>query len=138
MILDMIMSSEKTNMKSELLHSIKELCESNKEIVLVSLCTTDGFPIKYLSTDELSTEVDKLAAISSTISALSDSSARQMNQGQCDITIIEATYGNMLFLKASYLGKPCVLTVVANTKMTLAAARYKTKNLAIAIAMISE
>ncbi|WP_145952531.1 roadblock/LC7 domain-containing protein [Psychrobacter sp. DAB_AL43B] len=125
-------------MKTELLKSIKELCESNKEIVLVSLCTTDGFPITYLSIDELSAEADKMAAISSTLAALSNSSARQMNQGECDITIIEASSGNMLFVTANYLGTPCVLTVVANTKMTLAEARYKTKKLTVSIAQISE
>ena len=134
----MIMSNGTMNVKPELSQSIQNLCDSNKEVVLVSLCTTDGFPITYTSIDELSTEADKLAAISSTLSALSNSSARQMNQGQCDITIIEADAGNMLFLTANYLETPCVLTVVANTKMALATARYKTKNLAAAIGRISE
>lgn len=134
----MIMSNGKMIIKPQLLQLIEEFCENNREVVLVSLCTTDGFPIKYSSTAELSAEADKLAAISSTISALSDSSARQMNQGQCDITIIEADLGNILLVKANYLGTACVLTVVANIKMNLAAARYKTKNLAQAFANIPE
>lgn len=132
------MSNGKVNIKPQLSQFITEFCEDNKEVVLVSLCTTDGFPIKYFSTDALSAEADKLSAMSSTISALSDSSASQMNQGQCDITIIEAVYGNILFVKATYLGQVCVLTVVANIKMSLAAARYKTKKLAQAFADIAE
>lgn len=134
----MIMSNGKTIVKPQLLQLIEEFCENNREVVLVSLCTTDGFPIKYLSVDKLSAEADKLAAISSTISALSDSSAQQMQQGKCDIIIIEAGQGNILLVKTSYLGKPCVLTVVANIKMNLAAARYKTKHLAQDFASIPE
>ncbi len=133
----MMMSNEKIYVKQKLLRLIKNFSEQNREIVLVSLCTTDGFPIEHVSTDRLSTEIDELAAISSTFASLSHSSAHQMNQGQCDITIIEATYGNILFFKASYLGEPCVLTVVANLKMALAIARYKTKNLAADIAAIA-
>ena len=134
----MIMSNGNIIVKPKLVQLIESFCENNKEVVLVSLCTTDGFPIKYLSTDELNAEADKLAAISSTISALSDSSSRQMNQGQCDITIIESTSGNMLFVKAIYLGTPCVLTVVANMKMNLAATRYKTKKLSQDFSSIPE
>jgi len=133
----MIMSNGKVTVKPKLLQLIESFCENNKEVVLVSLCTTDGFPIEYFSTDELNAEADKLAAISSTISALSDSSSRQMNQGQCGITIIEAAFGNILFVKATYLGTQCVLTVVANIKMNLAAARYKTKNLSQDFSSIS-
>lgn len=132
------MSNGKIVVKPQLIQLIENFYTNDREVVVVSLCTTDGFPIKYFSMDELSAEADKLAAMSSTISALSDSSARQMNQGQCDITIIEAVLGHMLFVKTVYLGTPCVLTVVASTKMSLATARYKTKNLAQAFANIPE
>lgn len=117
---------------------MKALCEANREVILVSLCTTDGFPISCFSISELSNQADKFAAMSSTLSALSDSSASQMNQGKCDITIVEATSGNMLFVKTDYIGKPCVLTVVAQDKMALAEARYKTKKLMAEIAAITE
>lgn len=125
-------------MKLDLLQYMKKLFEDNSEITLVSLCTTDGFPINHVSTNELSEQADKLAAISSTLSALSGSSAIQMQQGQCDITIIEATFGNILCVKTSYLETQCVLTVVANIKMSLAEARYKTKKMSQEIAEITE
>ncbi|MGM8886519.1 roadblock/LC7 domain-containing protein [Psychrobacter sp. 1U2] len=132
------MANENSQAKVVLSRCIKELCEANREIALVTLCTTDGFPISCFSVNELSNQADKFAAMSSTLSALSDSSASQMKQGQCDITIVEASTGNMLFVKTDYLSKPCVLTVVAQNKMTLAEARYKTKRLASEIASISE
>lgn len=137
-MLDTIMVNENSQAKVALSRCIKDLCETNREIALVTLCTTDGFPISCFSINELSNQADKFAAMSSTLSALSDSSASQMQQGECEITIVEATSGNMLFVKTDYLGKPCVLTVVAKNKMTLAEARYKTKRLASEITTISE
>ena len=71
----MMMSNEKIYAKQRLLRLMKSFSEQNKEIILVSLCTTDGFPIEHISIDKLSTEIDKLAAISSTFSALSVLSA---------------------------------------------------------------
>lgn len=137
-MLDMTTQNEKSPAKIALLGHMKALCEANREIVLVSLCTTDGFPISCFSIKELSNQSDKFAAMSSTLSALSDSSAAQMKQGKCDITIVEATSGNMLFVKTDYIGKPCVLTVVAQGKMALAEARYKTKKLIGEISSITE
>ena len=54
------------------------LTHTIREIILVSLCTTDGFPISCFSINELSNQADKFAAMSSTLSSLSDSSAKQM------------------------------------------------------------
>ncbi|MDN3454587.1 MULTISPECIES: hypothetical protein [unclassified Psychrobacter] len=131
-------TDEKSPAKKALLSHIKVLCEANRDITLVSLCTTDGFPISCFSISELSNQTDKFAAMSSTLSALSDSSASQMKQGKCDITIVEATFGNILFVKTNYIGKPCVLTVVAQNKMALAEVRYKTKKLIGVISAITE
>ena len=78
----------------------------------------------------LSTEADKLAAMSSTISSLSDSVAAQILEDEFDITIIESETGNLLFVSTQYLGKPCVLTLGAKSSTSLATARYKTKGLA--------
>jgi len=134
----MTMSNEKSPAKVALLGHIKALCDANREIILVSLCTTDGFPISCFSISELSNQADKFAAMSSTLSALSDSSATQMKQGKCKITIVEASAGNMLFVKTDYIGKQCVLTLVAQDKMALAEARYKTKKLISEISAITE
>ena len=93
------MINENITENAALLQCIKDLCASDRDFMLISLCTTDGFPISYFSTHVSSDHADKFAAMSSTILALSDSSASQMNQGQCNITIIEATSGNTLFVK---------------------------------------
>jgi predicted regulator of Ras-like GTPase activity (Roadblock/LC7/MglB family) len=124
------MSNNKIEVKAELLEGIKDLCENNRDVFLVSLCTTDGFSIKSFASKVLSAESDKLAAMSSTIAALSDSSAKQILKDQFNITIVESNSGNMLLVRSEYLGFPCVLTVAAKTSMTLATARYKTRKLA--------
>ena len=132
------MQNEKIPVSQKLLVGIKKLCEENKAIFLVSLCTTDGFSIQSVMTKGLSSEADKLAAMSSTISALSDSSSKQVLQDECNITIVEASAGNMLFVKTTYLGNPCVLTIAARAKLALATARHKTKVFASEISEITE
>lgn len=131
------MTNTKIPVKSELLESIKELCESDRDMLLVSLSTTDGFSIKTFASKALNAEADKLAAMSSTISSLSDAAAKQVLKNQFDITIVETNSGNMLFVRTDYLGLPCVLTIAARGSMSLATARYKTKNLAQSISKIS-
>lgn len=130
------MPSKKTEVKPELLEGIKQLCDGDIDVILVSLCTTDGFAIKSFASKDLSKEADKLAAMSSTISALSDSTAKQILHNQFDVTIIESSSGNMLFVRTTYLDIPCVLTLAVGSRMTLAMARYKTKMLAENISKI--
>ncbi len=122
----------------QLLEGIKALCQENREVLLVSLCTTDGFSIKSFASRELNAEADKLAAMSSTIAALSDSSATQVMRDQFNITIVETGSGNLLFVRTSYLDLPCVLTIATSDKMALATARYKTKRLAEEISTLVE
>ncbi len=130
------MSTKKIAIKAGLLEGIKELCENDRDVLLVSLCTADGFSIKCFASKMLNVETDKLAAMSSTISALSDSSAKQVLNDQFNITIVETLSGNMLFVRTCYLELPCVLTIAARSSMSLATARYKTKKLAQSIGEI--
>jgi len=132
------MTTKKIDVKPELLEEIKKLCEDNKEILLVSLATTDGFSVKCFASQELYEEADKLAAMSSTIFALSDSTAKQLLRGEFNISIIETNSGNMLFVRTEYLEMPCVLAIAAGSRMALAEARYKTKRLSEAINNISQ
>jgi len=131
------MTNKKITVKAELLEHIKELCDSDRDISLVSLSTTDGFSIKTFASKALNAEADKLAAMSSTISSLSDAAAKQVLTNQFDITIVETGSGNMLFVRTNYLEHPCVLTIAARGAMSLATARYKTKKLAQSISEIT-
>lgn len=132
------MPNKKIAIKTELLEEMKVLCENNTDLLLVSLATTDGFSIKVFVSKTLNAEADQFAAMSSTISSLSDSSAKQVLMDKFDITIVESKSGNILFVRTSYLGIPCVLTIAARTGMPLATARFKTKGLAQNISEITE
>lgn len=131
------MSNPKLSATNELIRLIDDFCADDSSVSLVNLCTTDGFPVHFISKDSVVSEPDKLAAVSSTLAALSGSSAVQMNQGSYEFSIIEAEHGNILFIQTQYLGAACVLTVSAKSKMILATARYKTKKLAGAIAQLT-
>ena len=119
--------------RAGLINSVERLKADNPEIILVSLCTTDGFNIRSFSNSELAIEADKIAAISSTICALSGSVAKQLSQEKFNTTIIETHSDNILFVGTEYLGAKCVLTVAAKPKMSLATARFCTRRLADAI-----
>jgi len=131
------MSEHKITLSPDLIRSMKELCEQNREITAISLCTTDGFIIKSFATKSLSPEADKLAAMSSTIAALSDSSTKILMQDEFTTTIIESDSGNTLFVRTRYLGTECVLMIAARIKMSLAMVRFNTKRLAQEISEIT-
>ncbi len=132
------MSNNRIEVKAELLEGIKDLCDNNKGIQVVSLSTTDGFSVKSFASKQLNAESDKLAAMSSTIYSLSNSAAQQILMDEFDSTIVETESGNMLFVRTTYLDLPCVLTIAARSDMQLATVRYKTKNLAQDISEISD
>jgi len=115
--------------KPDLAKLLKEFCADNKEIVILSLATTDGFNIKSLAAKSLSVEPDKLAAMSSSLFALSTSSSMQLMKSESNVTTIESETGNVLLISASYLTKPCVLTMVVKAEMSLAQARFSVKRL---------
>ncbi|RBP49594.1 roadblock/LC7 domain-containing protein [Arenicella xantha] len=131
------MPNNQVPVKPELISEIRTLCETNKEIFVVSLCTTDGFSIKSFASKSLAAEADKLAAMSSTICALSDATSNQVLTDQFDVTIVESKSGNVLFVRTQYLDKPCVLMIAARSEMALANVRYRTIKLAESIASIA-
>lgn len=121
-------------LKLRLEQMLKSLCIAKKEIFLASVCTVDGFNIRSVTSSARTTEVDKLAAMASTIVSLSAASAQQLMALPSTFTTIETEGGNILFLTAMLLGKECVLTIAANDTMQLATARYEAMRLAKSIA----
>ena len=121
-------------LKLRLEQMLKSLCIAKKEIFLASVCTVDGFNIRSVTSSARTTEVDKLAAMASTIVSLSAASSQQLMALPSTFTTIETEGGNILFLTAMLLGKECVLTIAANDTMQLATARYEAMRLAKSIA----
>ena len=123
-------SRPKIEITADLLEFMKELAGSSREIILMSLATADGFNLKTFAAKSLNIEVEKLAAMASSICALSDSSALQLTNSNLKTTTIETKEGNVLFMKTTYLDNPCVITVVAKADLSLAQARFVLKRFA--------
>ena len=103
---------------------MKELASSSRDVTLLSIVTSDGFNLKTFSAKSLSIEFEKLAAMASSICALSDSSAKQLTGQGLKTTTIETSAGNILFMKTNYLTHQCVVTLVAKEGLSLAQARF--------------
>lgn len=114
----------KIEVKPELTELIKNLCVKNPEIKLLSLSTIDGFNIKAFAMKSLNVESDKLAAMASSLFALSNSSSEQLMQDKSTISTIESDKGNFLLMKSQYLDNACVIAMVAKSEMSLAEARF--------------
>lgn len=107
-----------------------QLSEKEFEILLINLSTEDGFLVASEAKNHFPDEADKIAAMSSTIFALSDASTNAVLKDQCSITNIESQSGTLLFMATTYKGTPCVLTIAGTSKMALANLRFMLKRLA--------
>ncbi|MEM7361187.1 MAG: roadblock/LC7 domain-containing protein [Pseudomonadota bacterium] len=124
------MNSNSTNQaaaKHELTQYFDELTRSNGNIRLVGICTEDGFDIQSKTDRFHSMDAAKLAAIASSISSLSNSTAQQLNREGFNIVIIETNHGNILFMRARYLGEPCVISMATSNSSSLAQDRFELK-----------
>ena len=115
---------EQSNANPKLSAALKEVFSENPEVSLLSVATTDGFSIKAFAKKSLGVELDKMAAMSSSLYALSNSSALQLTDGEATITTIESEMGNILLMSSEFFEKQCVITMVATTDMSLAQARF--------------
>ena len=114
-----------------------DLVKGNKNIRLIGLCTEDGFDIKSLADKSFELDADKLAAMASSISALSNSSAQQLKREGFTITIIESEGGNILLMKTLYLDQPCVISMATSPTSSLAQDRFELKRFAAKVAAIT-
>ena len=101
------------------------------DLHMLALTTADGFPICTRMSQQLQkVEEDKVAAISSSLLALSHSAARQVTASRLISTNIETSEANMFLVKTSYQNQKAVLCTVTGLKQNLGHARYFTHQLA--------
>ncbi len=101
----------------------------------INLSSADGFTYHSFSTDGQS-EDDKLSAVSSSLTSLSNAATSQLMNTELISTVIESADGNMVLLKTRYRGKDAVLCFISGPQLIVGKARYFAKKLAEAISTI--
>lgn len=105
-------------------HRIQLMCEKWSDVEFVYLSTTDGFHLYGFTQNTENAEPDKVAAIASSLFALSNTAAHNILDDQLMISIVETSSGNILFLRTQLNRVDTVLTIAANKDMSLAKVRY--------------
>lgn len=113
----------------EIKAAFAEEMAQRQDLLIMNLSTLDGFKIAHANQATNAVESDKVAAIASSLCALSNSVAREMLNSRLDIINVEADDGHVLFLNVNLRKLKGVLTVTAHKDISLAEARYVAKRL---------
>ncbi len=119
----------KEKLKGALQAAIKDEFKSNSEILMISLCTTDGFHIHSERTDAFDLEETKMSAMSSTLFSLSKACAEIQKGNTLNIATVETENTHFFFLKTDILNLNCVLSFAVHSKLSLAQGRFHAKRL---------
>ncbi|MDO3383959.1 roadblock/LC7 domain-containing protein [Gilvimarinus algae] len=112
---------------------IKALCEKyaeNEAVEVISLSTTDGFPVYTLNRANHNIEEDSLSAAASTLHSVSNAVAQQILGKRFKVTFIEAQQGNVAFVDLELQGKNYVLVMSAQQSLNIASLRLLITRLA--------
>jgi len=134
------MSIESLNEQSKkLLKALLENFSANYfEINVVSICTSDGFDLHFISKKDSSLEADKVSAIASTLCSLSNASSEQISNSRLELTTIESENGrNIILMKTTFLELDCVICAEASESMSLAELRFITNELSKKIKVLT-
>lgn len=108
----------------------KKLDSKLKSIKSLSLTTADGFSIFSETGDGFKVEDDKLSAVTSSLTALSNAAAKQLMKSNFQSTYIETTKGLMYMIQTRYKGKTCILCLISGENPNLGQIRFYLNNLA--------
>ncbi len=105
-------------------------CAQVESIEVISLATTDGFPVYTLNKAGHSLEEDSLSAAASTLHSVSNAVAQQILGKRFKVTFIEAQQGNVAFVDLDIGEDNYVLVMSANQTMNIASLRLRITRLA--------
>ena len=113
----------------KLLHDlVEELSSDYNEVQIVSVSTSDGFNLSFIS-KKGTIEDDKVAAVASTLCSISTAVSEQISNGSLKTITIESDNGrNTLLMKASFFEIDCVACIEATKNMSLAELRFISNN----------
>ena len=91
------MSANK-KLSGELIGLFNEYSSNNDAIEIISLATTDGFPVHHFSRLSEGFDVETMAAAASTLYSVSNAVTKQILSKSFKITFIESEQGNVAFV----------------------------------------
>ncbi len=109
-----------------------DLNDTLKGLQLICLTTEDGFAIRSLQ-KKRTFEDNKVAAITSSLSALSNAAAQHLTGTVLNSTCIETNQGNLYLFNTLYQNKKSVLCVVTGQEQNMEYAKYHISKLAAQI-----
>lgn len=125
--------SDNTDLATSAALLFEQFSESEDAVEVMSLSTSDGFPVQSFTRGQLSFESDTMAAAASTLFSVSNAVAHQILSKQYKSTFIEADQGNIFFISLKLADKDFVLAVCASESINIASLRLFTNRLASAI-----
>ena len=101
-----------------------------RKVRALNLTSVDGFTIYSCHSNDFNCEKDKLSAVTSSLTALSQAAAKQLINSQFNSTCIETNDGIMYMVQTNYKGKPCILSLVSGNNPNLGQIRFYLNKLA--------
>lgn len=96
----------------------------------LNLTTADGFTIYSRHSGNFSCEKDKLSAVTSSLTALSQAAAKQLMGSEFKSSCVETNKGIMYMVQTNYKNKPCILSLVSGDSPNLGQIRFYLNKLA--------
>ena len=90
----------------------------------LNLSTADGFSLYTYVNGNFKIEEDKLSAVTSSLSALSQAAARQIMNEEYESTCIETGMGMMFMVQTRYQGQDCILSLISSGQPNLGQIRF--------------
>ncbi|MDO6747005.1 roadblock/LC7 domain-containing protein [Gilvimarinus sp. 1_MG-2023] len=109
----------------------------NEALEVISLATTDGFPVHTFTSTNHGLEEDSLSAAASTLHSVSNAVSQQILRKNFKVAFIEAQQGNVAFVDLSIDGSSYVLVMSANETLNIASLRLLITRLAAEVVKLS-
>lgn len=119
---------------SAVIDAITNYSDNYHDIDLISLSTTDGFPVYNFTRHLNDFEGDKMAAAASTLYSVSNAVSQQILNKQFSVTFIETEGGNVAFVTLNMDDNDYVLSMSGTKAMSIAQLRLLLNRLAADIA----
>ncbi|GAB1257676.1 roadblock/LC7 domain-containing protein [Aurantivibrio plasticivorans] len=125
------------NLYLPLLRDLFGACtDGNPQVDVISLATSDGFPVLSYASNQENFKEDTMAAAASTLQSVSSAVAQQILGREFKSTFIEAKEGNVCFVALNMMDKDYVLAMSASGDMNIASLRLCINGLASEISAL--